>query len=58
MPDDGQWGQLQTIVETHAAAWMLWEGEPLPESVDRLAALGVGSLVFDLAETRRNREIF
>lgn len=47
MPDADQWAELQSIVETHAAAWMLWEGDPLPESVDRLAALGVRSLVFD-----------
>ena len=47
MPDDGQWAELQSILETHAAVWMLWEGDPLPESVDRLAALGVRSLVFD-----------
>ena len=47
MPDDEQWAQLETLLETHAAAWMLWEGDPLPESVDRLAALGVRSVVFD-----------
>lgn len=47
MPDDGQWRDLQSMLEGHAADWMLWEGDPLPASVERLAALGVRSLVFD-----------
>jgi len=47
MPDDAQWEELQSILQGHAAAWMLWEGDPLPASVEKLAALGVQSLVFD-----------
>ncbi len=46
-PDAGQWKELQSIVQGHAAAWMLWEGDPLPASVDELQTLGVKSLVFD-----------
>lgn len=30
MPDDGQWRELQSMLEGHAAGWMLWEGQPLP----------------------------
>jgi zinc transport system substrate-binding protein len=26
---------------------MIWEGEPMKESAERLKAIGVGSLVFD-----------
>ena len=47
MPDDAQWQELQTLLEGHAAGWMLWEGQPLAAAVERLAALGVRSLVFD-----------
>jgi zinc transport system substrate-binding protein len=47
MPDAEQWQVLQSILKTHAANWMLWEGEPLPASVDKLQTLGVKSLVFD-----------
>jgi len=46
-PDDGQWRELESMLEGHGADWMLWEGEPLPEVVERLAALGVRSVVFD-----------
>ncbi len=47
MPDDEEWQRLQSILQGHAAAWMLWEGDPLPTSADKLQALGVKSLVFD-----------
>lgn len=47
MPDDAQWEALQSILQGHAAGWMLWEGDPLPASVQKLQALGVQSLVFD-----------
>ena len=47
MPDDEQWQALQSILKTHEAKWMLWEGDPLQASVDKLQTLGVKSLVFD-----------
>ena len=47
MPDDMQWEELQSILQGHAAGWMLWEGDPLPASVQKLQTLGVRSLVFD-----------
>ena len=47
MPDAEQWDGLSSVLETHPAAWMLWEGDPLPAAVARLEALGVQSLVFD-----------
>lgn len=47
MPDDAQWEELQSVLQGHAAAWMLWEGDPLPASVQKLQTLGVRSLVFD-----------
>ena len=47
MPDDEEWQRLKSILQGHAGAWMLWEGDPLPTSADKLQALGVKSLVFD-----------
>ncbi|ETX01951.1 MAG: hypothetical protein ETSY2_36415 [Candidatus Entotheonella gemina] len=46
MPNDEQWQGLQSILKTHTAKWMLWEGSPLPASADKLQTLGVKSLVF------------
>lgn len=46
-PSEAQWDELASLAETNSAKWMLWEGEPLPESVARLEQLGIGSLVFD-----------
>ncbi len=31
---------------------MIWEGEPLPETVEKLAEMGISSLVFDPAANR------
>ena len=47
LPDAEQWDELQSMLRAHPATWMLWEGDPLAASVDRLQALGIRSLVFD-----------
>jgi zinc transport system substrate-binding protein len=46
-PSDEQWEQLQQLLEKHPAKLMIWEGQPIQESVDRLTELGVRSVVFD-----------
>jgi zinc transport system substrate-binding protein len=46
-PTDEQWQELAYGLEAYPAAWMLWEGEPLEESVEKLKAMGVRSTVFD-----------
>jgi zinc transport system substrate-binding protein len=46
-PDVGQWRELQKILNDHPAKWMIWEGEPIPKSVEKLKTLGIDSLVFD-----------
>ena len=46
-PTDAQWAELQTILAKHPAQWMIWEGDPMKESTQRLKAIGVDSLVFD-----------
>jgi zinc transport system substrate-binding protein len=46
MPEDDQWNTLQALLAKHPAKWMIWEGEPMTASVEKLQALGVRSLVF------------
>jgi zinc transport system substrate-binding protein len=47
IPDQAQWHALQHLLRTHQAKWMLWEGAPDPQTVERLETAGIGSLVFD-----------
>jgi zinc transport system substrate-binding protein len=45
--DDKALGDLKGILAGHRARWMIWEGEPAKDSVEKLAALGLQSVVFD-----------
>lgn len=47
MPDEAMWRELQDLFQRHPAKWMIWEGQPLPEIVTKLAEIGVQSVVFD-----------
>lgn len=47
VPDEQAMDAFKSLLARHPAQWMLWEGQPAAESVDKLAALGVSSLVFD-----------
>ncbi len=47
VPDDAAMADLQTLIATHPAKWMIWEGEPAAESVAKLKAIGIESVVFD-----------
>ncbi len=47
VPDEATMKDLQELLEKHPAKFMLWEGDPAPESVAKLDAIGVGSVVFD-----------
>jgi zinc transport system substrate-binding protein len=39
--------ELHNILKDHPAQWMIWEGKPIKESVERLKAIGIQSVVFD-----------
>ena len=52
VPDEAQWTGLEHILKEHPASWMIWEGEPHPQSVERLRGLGVESIVFSPAANR------
>ncbi|WP_136797484.1 metal ABC transporter substrate-binding protein [Desulfosediminicola ganghwensis] len=45
-PGAGEWQKLEQLLAHHPAKAMLWEDTPLAESGQRLAELGVESLVF------------
>jgi zinc transport system substrate-binding protein len=47
VPDDKAMAELQALLAKHPAKWMVWEGEPAKESVAKLEALGIRSVVFD-----------
>ena len=47
MPSEEMWKELEYGLQAHPATWMIWDGEPNPESIERLENLGVRSTVFD-----------
>lgn len=46
IPGNDQWRELSDALGMHAAAWVIWEDEPLAETENRLEAIGIKSLVF------------
>lgn len=46
VPDDKAIAELQSILAKHPAKWMIWEGEPAKESVAKIQAMGLQSVVF------------
>jgi zinc transport system substrate-binding protein len=40
------WKNIQETVQEYPAKWMIWEGEPLADSVEKLHGMGLQSLVF------------
>jgi zinc transport system substrate-binding protein len=47
VPNAEQWVELNGILKEHPAEWMIWEGEPVEASIEKLKAIGIKSLVFD-----------
>jgi len=52
VPSEAQWADLEDILKGHPAKWMLWEGQPAEETVERLRALGVESVVLSPCANR------
>lgn len=57
-PSFKQWNELKKIVQDHPAEWMIWEGEPTKNSVERLQELGINSLVFEPCGNRPDKGDF
>ena len=45
-PGNAEWNRLKELNKSHAAKWMIWEGEALPQSHENLQALGIQGVVF------------
>ncbi len=48
-PNQQQWQAFQQLLEKHPSKWMIWEGQPAKETVEKLQSLGVSSIVFSPA---------
>lgn len=46
VPNQNQWSTLQQLLAAHNAKWMIWEDEPDEQSLARLQAVGINSLIF------------
>lgn len=51
-PEADGWQDLEHLLEDHAATWMLWEGEPIAQTADRLREMDLESVVFDPCANR------
>jgi len=47
VPNQTQWHELQQLLTTHNAKWMVWEGKPDKNTDARLQEVGISSLVFN-----------
>lgn len=47
LPTEKQWQELEALLTEHQAGWMIWEGEPQAATAEKLADLGVQSVVYD-----------
>jgi len=45
-PSEVMWRELEEILATHPAQWLVWEAEPIDATLQRLETMGVGSLVY------------
>ena len=45
-PGDDEWKFMGNILKNHPAAWMVWEGKPLADSVGKLKDMGVAGVIF------------
>ena len=45
-PSQRLWLELGELLAAHPARWMIWEGDPAPETAAKLRELGVDSLVY------------
>ncbi len=52
MPTDQEWERLVFAQETFPATWMLWEGQPRADIVERLRSAGISAVVFQPCANR------
>jgi len=57
-PGNAEWAALAGRLTERPAHWMIWEGEPMQATVERLKTMGVQSLVFEPAANRPQKGDF
>jgi len=58
VPSRNQWGELQVVLKGHPAKWMIWEGEPLPATVEMLKSNAIQRVVFNPSANAPNQGDF
>ena len=58
LPDEAMWQELMELLKSHPAKWMIWEGQPLPEIVAKLAEMGIQSVIFDPCASKPEQRDF
>ena len=58
MPSAESWQELEALLKEHPAKWMVWEGEPTTEIVERLRQFGVDSVMYDPCGNRPHQGDF
>ena len=51
-PGEAGWRVLETLLTKRMARWMLWEAKPLESTREKLAARGIGVIVFEVVGNR------
>ena len=46
-PSERMWRDLELVLREHPARWMIWEANPLPDTLQRLEGLGLRSVVYE-----------
>ena len=41
------WRDLELVLREHPAHWMIWEANPLPDTLQRLEGIGLRSVVYE-----------
>ena len=47
IPSDDMWQEFATLLGSHTAKWLIWEGEPSPDIIAKLESMSIQSVVFD-----------
>ena len=58
VPEDNEWQRLRYATEDFPAQWMLWEKQPVSETITRLDAMDIGVLGFDPCAGRPEQDDF
>ena len=57
-PDQEHWKGLQEMLKLHPAKWMIWEGEPISQTVEKLNEIQIQSVIFNPCGSGPSKEDF